>query len=80
MDGEVMIEIPVSAAAAEALSNKAKARAIGALISDMVAPSPSKNDRLFTLSREIKAEARAKGLTDEMIDEELAAYNAERRS
>jgi hypothetical protein len=27
----------------------------------------------------LKAEARRRGLTDEIVDEELAAYNAERR-
>ena len=37
-------------------------------------------DPLSAIIAEIKAEARADCLTDQEIDEELAAYNAERRS
>lgn len=36
-------------------------------------------ERLFEAIAALKAEAHARGLTDEIIDEELAAYNAERR-
>ena len=36
-------------------------------------------ERLFEAIGALKAEAHRRGLTDEIIDEELAAYNAERR-
>ena len=36
-------------------------------------------DRLFALMDTISAEARERGLTDEILEAELAAYNAERR-
>ena len=36
-------------------------------------------DPLLPVIAALKAEARASGLTDEEIDAELAAYNAERR-
>jgi hypothetical protein len=42
-------------------------------------PTTANDDPLAGLIAEVKAEARAGGLTDEEIDAELAAYNAERR-
>ena len=36
-------------------------------------------DQLSEAIRALKEDARRNGLTDEIIDEELAAYNAERR-
>lgn len=36
-------------------------------------------DRLFDAIRALKEDAHNKGLTDEIVDEELAAYNAEHR-
>jgi hypothetical protein len=41
---------------------------------------PASVERLFEAIAAVQAEARASGLTDAMIDEELAAYNAERRT
>ena len=40
---------------------------------------PDRAERLFETIRASKVEAHRRGLTDEIIDEELAAYNAERR-
>ena len=36
-------------------------------------------EKLFTAIEELGADAEAKGPTDEIVDEELAAYNGERR-
>jgi hypothetical protein len=43
-----------------------------------VAPQPER-DPLIRAIAGLKAQAHAAGLTDEIIDEELAAYNAERQ-
>ncbi len=40
---------------------------------------PASVERLFEVMDAIGAEAARCGLTDEILDEELAAYNAERR-
>jgi len=40
---------------------------------------PASIERLFAVMDAIGAEAERRGLTDEILDEELAAYNAERR-
>jgi hypothetical protein len=53
--------------------------AVGKLISDILRPSTPETDPLAAMIAEVKADARADGLTDEQIDAELAAYNAERR-
>jgi hypothetical protein len=80
MDDVVMVPIPVSPDAAEALrGEEAKAR-LGKLVSRLLRPSSPDSDPLSALIAELKAEARGSGLTDEDIDAELAAYNAERRS
>ncbi len=40
---------------------------------------PASVERLFEAMDALSAEARRRGLTDEILEEELAAYNAERR-
>jgi hypothetical protein len=80
MDGEVIIGIPVSPEVADMLRQPSNARAAGHLISNLVRPSDPQTDLLAAMIADIKAEARAGGLTDADIDAELAAYNAERRS
>lgn len=40
---------------------------------------PTGVERLFTVMDAIGAEARRRGLTDEILEAELAAYNAEHR-
>ena len=40
---------------------------------------PASIERLFAVMDAIGAEAERRGLTDEILNEELAAYNAERR-
>ena len=40
---------------------------------------PATIERLFEVMDAMSAEAERRGLTDEILEEELAAYNAERR-
>ena len=40
---------------------------------------PATIERLFEVMGAMSAEAERRGLTDEILEEELAAYNAERR-
>ncbi len=75
----VLIQIPVTRAAAAALSEESRRERIGKLVSNLLRPETPESDPLAALISTIKAEARADGLTDDEIDAELAAYNAERR-
>lgn len=52
---------------------------MGELVSQLLRPDSPEMDPLTALIAAVKAEARANGLTDEMIDAELDAYNAEHR-
>ena len=79
MDDFVMVAIPVSPEAAEALADEARRERVGKLVSEMLRPTSPETDPLATVIRQIKASARRGGLTDEEIDAELSAYNAERR-
>lgn len=74
MDGSVLVPIPVSPQAAELLRDHKRAERVGKWVSTMLA-----DDALASAIAAAKAEAHANGLTDEIIDAELAAYNAERR-
>jgi hypothetical protein len=66
MDKTVDVTIPVDPEAAAALASR--------VLRPHSGPSP-----LAQAIAEMKADARAAGLTDADIDAELAAYNAERR-
>ncbi len=78
MDNMIDVTIPVEPEAAAALSDTRNREAAGRLISRVFStrsgPSP-----LAQAIAALKAEVRQAGLTDEEIDAELAAYNAERR-
>ena len=80
MDERVRVEIEVSPEAAELLRDDARRRAFGELISRALVPHQDQIDAMRRLIREMKADVRAAGITDEEIDAELAAYNAERRA
>lgn len=79
MDDVVMVEIPVSPRTAERLRDEAERARAGRFLDRALGGLGTDDDPLFRLIREIKADARAAGITDEEIDAELAAYNAERR-
>jgi hypothetical protein len=74
----VDVAIPIDAAVAPALLDGAKRMLAGRLISRMF--QPASVERLFDVMDAVGAEAERRGLTDEALDAELAAYNAERRS
>lgn len=77
MGRTVDVTIPVEPEAAERLAQPGERERIGQMVSRMLLSGPE--DRLFRLIAEMKATAQARGLTDEILDEELAAWNAERR-
>ncbi len=73
----VDIAIPVDASVAAALDDAAVRAMAGRLVSRMLQPASIED--LFGTMDAISAEAAKRGLTDEMLEAELAAYNAERR-
>jgi hypothetical protein len=81
MDGTVDITIPVEPIAAAELRDSRKREAVGRLVSPVLRREREQNvDLLFAAIEQLGSAAEAKGLTDEILQEELAAYNAERRS
>ena len=72
------VEIPVEVETAEALIDARRREAVGRLVDRMVRPTRG-DDPLAALLEQTARRAREVGLTDEDIDAELAAYNAERR-
>jgi hypothetical protein len=75
----VMVEIPVTPEAAEALDDPERRERVGKLVSSILRPESPGDDPLAAIFATIKSAARDDGLTDEEIEAELAAYNAERR-
>jgi hypothetical protein len=78
MGDTVEVSIPVDAAAAALLADAGKRAAIGRIISDMLHRHPD-GDPLGRVMDRVGAEAARLGLTQDVLDEELAAYNAEDR-
>jgi hypothetical protein len=78
MDKTVDVTIPVEPAAAAALADARNREAVGRLVSRIFRPA-SGSTPLARVIAEIKAGARATGLSDAEIDLELAAHNLERR-
>lgn len=77
MGDVVMVPLPVLPEAAAALKDKTRREKVGKLVSDLLRPGAPTTDPLRSPIAEVKA-ARRDGLTDQEIDDELAAYNAER--
>jgi hypothetical protein len=78
MDRTVDVTIPVEPKAAAALADARNREAIGRLVSRVLRPGSGPTSLAKAIA-DMKADARAAGLTDEDIDAVLAAYNAERR-
>ncbi|MFZ4408913.1 MAG: hypothetical protein ACOYOH_16340 [Paracraurococcus sp.] len=78
MDDTVDVTIPLDPAVAARLADPVVLAQAAALVNRTF--RPANVESLFAAIAACKAEARANGLTDAMIDEELAAYNAERRT
>lgn len=78
MPKTVDITIPVEREAAAALSDARNGEAVGRLVSRVLHPHAGPSPLAEAIA-ELKAEARAAGLSDAEIDAELVAYNAERR-
>jgi hypothetical protein len=79
MSDLVDVTIPVGRDLADDLKTQEDRRKLGILVSALFATGMTRRLRLEELMKEMSAKTAAAGLTDEMIDEELAAYNAERR-
>ena len=73
----VPVTLEVEPAAAAALDDPATRARIGRLVSRVLQPAGV--ERLIAAMDALAAEAERRGLTDEILEEELAAYNAERR-
>jgi hypothetical protein len=78
MGKTIDVTIPVEPEAAAALADPRNREAVGRLVSRVLRPRPGASPLADAIA-EVKAAARAAGLTDQEIDAEFAAYNAERR-
>ncbi len=79
MADSVEVTIPVEPEAAVALADARNRAAVGRLVSRVLRPRAGPTALAEAIAA-LKAEARESGLTDDAIDAEHAAYNAERRS
>ena len=79
MADPVMVEIPLTPEAAQALGGPERRERIGRLVSSILHPQSPGDDPLAGIFASIKRAARVGGLTDEEVEAELAAYNAEHR-
>lgn len=77
MPDTVPVTLEVDPAAAAALADPVTRARIERLVSKML--QPASVERLIATMDALAAEAERRGLTDEILEAELAAYNAERR-
>ncbi len=77
MNDMTKIEIMVEKATAIALNDSRRLAAIGRLADRLV--QPGNDDPLIALFELTSSEARTSDISDEEVEAELAAYNAERR-
>lgn len=78
MDEFVEVSIPVETEAAGALGDDRVREAVGRLVSRMLRPRAD-DDPLIEAMTRLGREAERRGLTEAVLEDELAAYNAERR-
>jgi hypothetical protein len=79
MEHTVDVTIPIDAEVASAFETPARREAAGRYLSSLLKGGRLR-DILAEAIAEAKQEAHAKGLTDAEIDNELAAWRAERRA
>jgi hypothetical protein len=72
------IQIPVEPDTARALTDARRRIAVGRLVDRMVRPT-REDDPLAAILEATARTVQEAGLTDDEVDAELAAYNAERR-
>ena len=77
MPNTVDVTIPVEPEAAAALGDARKREAIGRIVSRILRPHPGQDPLLDAMQR-LSTDAKAKGLTPESLEAELAARKAER--
>jgi hypothetical protein len=77
MGDTVDVTIPVDEVAARALSDPATRERVGRRVSQMLREEGI--ERLSALIEAMRAEAVERGITDEIFDAEMAAWNAEGR-
>jgi hypothetical protein len=77
MPGTVDVPIPVEADAAAALTDARKREAIGRIVSRILRAGPD-DDLLLRSIERLATDAKAKGLTPEELEIELAAHKSER--
>lgn len=78
MDNRIDVLIPVDAEVAQALERPEERQAVGRYISHLMKHGGMRGAVAAAIT-DLKHEAQAKGLTDAEIDQELAAWKAERR-
>ncbi|MGA9865218.1 MAG: hypothetical protein WBQ75_02125 [Acetobacteraceae bacterium] len=78
MNDTVDVTLPVEPEVVAALADPRNREAIGRLVSRVLRPRAGPSPLARAIA-ELKAEARAAGLTDVEIDAELASYKAENR-
>jgi len=79
MDGMIEVSIPVEPAVAAALDSPQKREAVGRAVSRMVRRGGEAHPLIAAMER-LSAEAARRGLTDDIVDQELAAHKAEQRA
>lgn len=81
MNQLVKVEIEVSEEAAKVLrANPGRLAEAGEMVSRAMAGGARGTERLAALLAKVRREAQARGVTDEIVDAELAAWNREGRS
>ena len=78
MNQVTTIQIPVEPDTAKALTDTQRRAAVGRLIDRIVRPTGG-DDPLAAVLEAAARSAQEAGLSDDDVDNELAAYNAERR-
>lgn len=77
MDGMVEVTIPVEPETAAALTDTPRREAVGRIVSRLLRYVAG-DDPLLKAMEQLSADAKAKGMTPQILDAELAAHKAER--